>query len=63
MNRTVTLLTDFGLEDSYIAEMKAVLIAAEPSVRVVDITHSVPPFDIRMGAFQEKSQKVVDLMN
>lgn len=48
----VTLLTDFGLEDSYVAEMKGVILSSLPGAQVVDITHSVPPFDTRWGAFQ-----------
>jgi S-adenosylmethionine hydrolase len=47
----VTLLTDFGLRDTYVAEVKAVLLQA-PSVSVVDLTHHISPFDIEAGAFQ-----------
>ncbi len=47
----VTLLTDFGLTDSYVAQVKAALLAVAPSVTLVDITHSVPPQDVRAGAF------------
>lgn len=48
----VTLLTDFGIEDSYVAEVKGVILSALPSAQVVDITHAIPPFDTRWGAFQ-----------
>ncbi|MBI4604434.1 MAG: SAM-dependent chlorinase/fluorinase [Planctomycetes bacterium] len=44
---TVTLLTDFGLRDSYVAAMKGVLAARAPEARVVDLCHEVPPQDIR----------------
>ena len=49
--RLVTLLTDFGLSDPFVAEMKAVILSICPEVTIVDITHSVEKFNIRMGAF------------
>jgi S-adenosyl-L-methionine hydrolase (adenosine-forming) len=48
----VTLLTDFGTRDSYVAEVKAVLLSGDPRVGLVDLTHEVRPFDISLGAFQ-----------
>lgn len=47
----VTLLTDFGTADSYVAEMKGVLLSRAPSATLVDLTHAVPPGDIRAGAY------------
>lgn len=47
----VTLLTDFGTADSYVAEMKAVLLSRAPNVTIVDISHQVPPGDIRAGQY------------
>jgi S-adenosylmethionine hydrolase len=47
----VTLLTDFGTSDSYVAEMKGVLLARCPGAALVDVTHAVPPGDIRSGAY------------
>ena len=38
----VTLLTDFGTADSYVAELKAVILSAAPGVTLVDVTHEVP---------------------
>ncbi len=46
MDPVVTLLTDFGYRDSYVAEMKAVLISMVPSARLVDISHEVPPGNV-----------------
>lgn len=46
----VTLLTDFGLTDSYVAEMKGVLLGKCPMARVVDVTHQVPPQDVLAGS-------------
>ena len=42
----VTLLTDFGTRDYYVAAMKAVLVGECPEVRLIDITHHVPRHDI-----------------
>ena len=47
----ITLLTDFGLRDPYVAEMKAVILGISPDATIVDISHEVRKFDIRMGAF------------
>jgi S-adenosylmethionine hydrolase len=47
----VTLLTDFGAGDPYAGMMKGVIAGICPEANVVDITHHVPPGDIRAGAF------------
>jgi S-adenosylmethionine hydrolase len=47
----VSLLTDFGLSDSFVGEMKAVILSICPDARIIDITHQVEKFDVRMGAF------------
>jgi len=47
----ISLLTDFGLMDPYVAEMKAIILSICPSARIVDISHLVEKFNIRMGAF------------
>ncbi len=47
----ITLTTDFGLRDPYVAEMKAVILDICPSVIIVDITHEIANFNIRMGSY------------
>lgn len=47
----VTLTTDFGLEDGYVAAMKGAMLGVAPEVRFVDVTHHVPPQDVMEGAF------------
>ena len=54
MAAEVFLLTDFGLEDTYVGEMKAVL-AGEAQVAATDLAHSVRPGDLRHGAFLLKT--------
>ena len=46
----ITLTTDFGLRDPYVASMKGVILSICPEARVVDISHEVPKFDVRAGA-------------
>ncbi len=38
----VTLTTDFGLADAYVAQLHAVILARHPQATVVDISHAVP---------------------
>ncbi|MEW6387534.1 MAG: SAM-dependent chlorinase/fluorinase [Thermodesulfobacteriota bacterium] len=47
----ITLLTDFGTRDAYVASMKGVILGLNPQVRLVDLSHAVPPQDVRAGAF------------
>jgi S-adenosylmethionine hydrolase len=47
----ITLLTDFGSHDPFVGMMKGVIASICPAALVVDITHEVPPQDIRTGAF------------
>jgi S-adenosyl-L-methionine hydrolase (adenosine-forming) len=47
----VTILTDFGLKDSYVGTMKGVILTIDPGATIVDITHGIEPQDIREAAF------------
>src|SRR5574341_278291 len=47
----ITLLTDFGLADSYVAEVKAVLASQSHSAQLIDVTHFIPPGDLRAGQY------------
>ncbi len=51
----VTLLTDSGESDHYVAAIKARILSTNPGIRLVDITHSLPPFDIAHAAFVLRS--------
>lgn len=42
----ITLLTDFGTADGYVAELKGVLVSRAPRVPIVDLSHDVPPQDV-----------------
>lgn len=51
----VTLTTDFGLEDYYVAVLKGVMLQRNPGIQIIDITHKVKPYDIVQGAFVLKN--------
>jgi hypothetical protein len=46
----LTFLTDYGLEDAFVAICHGVASQIAPDVRIIDITHKVPLGDIRRGA-------------
>jgi hypothetical protein len=47
----ITLLTDFGIKDSYVAEMKGVILKMYPEAVIVDISHEITKYDIEEGAY------------
>jgi len=51
MTRVVTLTTDFGSGSGYVAELKGRLLHATTPFTLVDISHDVPPHDIRAAAW------------
>lgn len=50
MTAVITLTTDFGTRDPYVAEMKAVILRLNPAARFVDVTHEVAAHDVAEGA-------------
>ena len=46
----ITLTTDFGVCDSYVAQMKGAILTIAPEVQIVDVTHAIPPQDVRRAA-------------
>ena len=51
MDPIITLTTDFGTNDAYVAIMKGVILGTNPKAHIIDITHSIKPQDIAQGAF------------
>jgi S-adenosylmethionine hydrolase len=47
---TVTFLTDYGTRDEFVGVVKAVIRDLAVHVTVLDLTHEVPPFDVRAGS-------------
>ncbi len=50
-NGIITLTTDFGTRDYYAGATKAAVLAINPNARLVDISHEIPPGDVRYGAY------------
>jgi S-adenosylmethionine hydrolase len=50
-NSIITLLTDFGTKDHYVASMKGVILNINPRCLLIDITHQVSSHNIREGAY------------
>lgn len=49
--KIITLLTDFGTKDTYVGQIKGIIMSINPDAAIVDITHEIEPQDIREGAF------------
>ncbi|MEP7271067.1 MAG: SAM-dependent chlorinase/fluorinase [Acidobacteriota bacterium] len=47
----ITLLTDFGTFGYFVPAVKGAILSLHPSATLIDITHEVPPQDIRSAAF------------
>ncbi len=47
---TISFLSDYGTTDEFVGVVKAVVRDLAPHVGVVDLTHHIPPFDVRAGA-------------
>ncbi len=47
----IALVTDFGLSDAYVGTMKGVMLGICPAARLVDVTHTIPPQDVRAAAY------------
>jgi S-adenosyl-L-methionine hydrolase (adenosine-forming) len=48
---TITLLTDFGTSDYYVAAMKGVILSRSPGTQLVDISHEIAPQAVLSGAY------------
>lgn len=47
---TISFLSDYGTTDEFVGVVKAVVRDIAPHVTVIDLTHGIPPFDVRAGA-------------
>ena len=47
---TITFLSDFGSGDEFVGVVHSVIRAIAPHVTVIDLTHEVPPYDVRAGS-------------
>lgn len=51
MSSIITLTTDFGADDAYVAVMKGVMLSVNPEANIIDITHFIEPQNIPQAAF------------
>jgi hypothetical protein len=51
MRPLVSFLSDFGLKDAYVAQVKAVILSHIPGASIIDITHDIEPFQIISAAW------------
>ncbi len=47
----ITLTTDFGTASPFVAAMKGVILGINPALRIIDLSHEIPPFGLRHAAF------------
>jgi len=55
----ITLTTDFGLRDHYVSAMKAVILGMVKDIRMVDISHQIPPQDVMAGAWVVRNSSML----
>ncbi|RLD38931.1 MAG: hypothetical protein DRI74_02355 [Bacteroidetes bacterium] len=51
----ITLTSDWGLKDHYLASVKGAFLRSIPEVTLIDISHQIPPFDLNQTSFILKS--------
>ncbi|MDF0643682.1 MAG: SAM-dependent chlorinase/fluorinase [Nitrospira sp.] len=51
----ITLLTDFGSTDWFVASMKGVILSINPQATIIDLTHEVPPHAVEHAAYLLRS--------
>jgi len=51
MSRILTLTTDFGYDDAYVASVKGAILSVNPEANIIDVTHSIQPQNVLQAAF------------
>jgi S-adenosylmethionine hydrolase len=51
MVRPIVFLSDFGLKDPYVGQVKGMIYLMNPQARILDLTHNIKPFCITCGAY------------
>lgn len=52
MSHRIVLQTDFGLSDGAVSAMNGVIMSVDPSLRIFDLTHEIPPFNIWEASYR-----------
>jgi hypothetical protein len=53
--KVITLTTDMGLNDHYVASLKGTILKSFDDIHIVDVSHTVRPFDISEAAYHVRS--------
>jgi len=53
--KIITLTTDMGLKDHYVAALKGTILKLCPDAQIIDISHNVRPFDVAEAAYYLQS--------
>ena len=51
----ITLTSDMGLRDYYVASIKGAIYNQLPDAKIIDVSHDIPPFDIVHASFVLKN--------
>ena len=51
-HRALVFMSDFGLKDGAVSAMKGVAFAVSADLRMFDITHEIPPYDVKTAAYR-----------
>jgi len=52
LTKHIAIITDFGMEDTYLGMMKAAIAGISPDARIIDLTHAIPSGDVQRAAFE-----------
>jgi S-adenosylmethionine hydrolase len=52
LTKYIAIITDFGMDDTYLGMMKAAIAGISPDARIIDLTHAIPPGDVQQAAFE-----------
>lgn len=47
----ITIMSDWGLKDPYLASVKGTILSHLPDVTIIDISHQITPFDLNQASF------------
>ncbi len=52
LTKHIAILTDFGMDDTYLGMMKAAIAGISPAARIIDLTHAIPAGNVQRAAFE-----------
>jgi S-adenosylmethionine hydrolase len=52
LTKHIAIITDFGMDDTYLGMMKAAIAGISPAARIIDLTHTIPAGDVQRAAFE-----------